>query len=114
MVAQPVTDIGSFIESSPKIRGGRPRVAGTGVTVHRIVRWYKGGETPETIANEILSHLTVAQVYAALTYYFANQAVIDAEIENEIEEEARIEREWYKSQGKELPPELRQNASISK
>src|SRR5687767_1230064 len=106
MVAQRATD--AFIESSPKIRGGRPRIAGTGITVHRIVRWYKMGESPEDIAGEIYEHLNLAQVYAAMAYYFANQAEIDAEIEAEIAEEERIEREWYQSQGKGLPPELRQ------
>jgi len=35
-----VTDIGSLIVRSDDIRGGRPRVAGTGVTVRRIVGWY--------------------------------------------------------------------------
>lgn len=33
-------DIGSLIISSPDVRGGRPRIAGTGVTVQRIVGWY--------------------------------------------------------------------------
>jgi uncharacterized protein (DUF433 family) len=63
-----VTDIGSLIVRSDDIRGGRPRVAGTGVTVRRIVGWYKQGLTPEEIITE-LPHLSLAQVYAALTYY---------------------------------------------
>jgi len=29
-------DIASFIVSSPEVRHGRPRLAGTGITVHRI------------------------------------------------------------------------------
>ena len=40
-----VTDVGSLIVRSEDIRGGRPRVAGTGVTVRRIVGWYKQGLT---------------------------------------------------------------------
>ncbi len=32
-----VIDIGSLIVHSKDVRGGRPRVAGTGVTVQRIV-----------------------------------------------------------------------------
>lgn len=38
-------DIGSLIVCSPDVRGARPRIAGTGVTVQRIVGWYKLGLT---------------------------------------------------------------------
>lgn len=76
---QPVTDIGSLIVRSDDVRSGRPRVAGTGVTVRRIVGWYKQGLTPEEIATEI-PHLSLAQVYAALTYYHANRDEIEADI----------------------------------
>jgi uncharacterized protein (DUF433 family) len=34
-------DIGTLIEQTPGIRGGRPCVAGTGVSVLRIAGWYK-------------------------------------------------------------------------
>ena len=74
-----VTDIGSLIVRSDDIRGSRPRVAGTGVTVRRIVGWYKQGLTPEEIITE-LPHLSLAQVYAALTYYHANREEIEADI----------------------------------
>ena len=74
-----VTDIGSLIVRSDDIRGGRPRVAGTGVTVRRVVGWYKQGLTPEEITTE-LPHLSLAQVYAALTYYHANREEIEADI----------------------------------
>jgi uncharacterized protein (DUF433 family) len=40
------TDIGSLIVRSDDIRRGRPRIAGTGVTVRRIVVWYKQGFAP--------------------------------------------------------------------
>lgn len=72
-------DIGTLIVSSPEIRGGRPRIAGTGVTVQRIVEWYKLGLMPEEIADEI-GHLSLAQVYAALAFYHANQSEIEAAI----------------------------------
>ena len=66
------TDIGTLIVRSPEIRGGRPRIAGTGVRVRRIVGWYQLGLSPEDIADRI-GHLSPAQVYAALTYYHANR-----------------------------------------
>ena len=77
-----VTDIGLLIVRSDDIRGGRPRVAGTGVTVRRIVGWYKQGLTPEEIITEV-PHLSLAQVYAALTYYHANREEIEADITTE-------------------------------
>ena len=77
-----VTDVGSLIVCSSDIRGGRPRVAGTGVTVRRIAGWYKQGLTPEEIIME-LPHLSLAQVYAALTYYHANREEIEADITTE-------------------------------
>ena len=73
------TDIGTLIERSPEIRGGRPRVAGTGVTVQRIVGWYRLGLNAEEIA-ELFGHITVGQVYAALAYYHANRGEIDADL----------------------------------
>jgi len=60
-----VADIGTYIVRTPKIRGGRPHIAGTGVTVRRIVGWYKLGLSPEGIADRI-GHLSLAQVYTAL------------------------------------------------
>ena len=74
-----VSDIGSLIETLPEIRGGRPCIAGTGVSVHRIAIWSTLGFSPEQIVDQI-DHLNLAQVHAALTYYHANRAQIDAEI----------------------------------
>ena len=76
-----VIDIGTLIVSSLEIRGGRPRVAGTGMTVMRIAGWYKLGLSPEEIADQI--GLSVAQIYAALAYYHANREAIDADLEAE-------------------------------
>lgn len=72
-------DIGTFITQSEDIRGNRPRIAGTGVTVQRIVGWYKLGLMPEEIADRT-GHLSLAQVHAALAYYHANRDEIEAAI----------------------------------
>ncbi len=77
-----LTDIGSLIVRSSTIRGGRPRIAGTGVTVMRIVSWYKQGLSPEEIADRF-GHLTLAQVYASLAYYHANRGEIEEDLANE-------------------------------
>lgn len=52
--------------------------AGTDVTVRRTVGWYKLELTAEEIVAKI-PHLTLAQVYAALAYYHANQEDIAKE-----------------------------------
>ncbi|NEQ20002.1 MAG: DUF433 domain-containing protein [Microcoleus sp. SIO2G3] len=82
--------IGTLITRSPEIRGSRPIIAGTGLTVRRIVIWYKLGLTPEEILNRI-GHptLTLAQIYAGLTYYHANREEIEADIAAE-EESGKI------------------------
>lgn len=82
-------DIGSLISRDPRLRGGRPGIAGSGVTVKRIVGWYQLGLLPEEIVTEI-PHLTLAQVYAALAYYHANRAEIDADLDAERTEAERL------------------------
>jgi uncharacterized protein (DUF433 family) len=72
-------EIGSLIDRDPAIRGGRPKIAGTGLTVSRIIGWYKAGLTPEEITLEY-PHLTLAQVHAALAHYHANREEIEADI----------------------------------
>lgn len=85
-----IADIGALIVSSPEIRSGSPRIAGTGVTVKRVVTWYKLGLSPEEIAGEI-GHLTLAQVYAALTYYHSNRSEIEADISRDDADEESLE-----------------------
>ena len=91
-----VTDIGTLITRSPEIRGGRPRVAGTGVTVRRIASWYRLGLNAEEIAARI-GHLTVGQVYAALAYYHANQEEIEADLAAEDALTKLLERQHARS-----------------
>ena len=77
-----VTEIGSLISRNPGIRGGRPCIAGTGVSVRRIAVLHNMGEAPQEIAGNF-GHLSLAQVHAALAYYYANKAEIDADLEAE-------------------------------
>ena len=88
------TDIGTLITHSPEVRDGRPCIAGTGVTVQRIVGWYKLALSPEEVANRI-GHLTLAQVYAALAYYHANQEEMEAAMAADEAAGDRAEKEHY-------------------
>jgi len=94
-----LTDIGTLITESPEICGGRPRIAGTGVSVRRIVGWYKLGWSPEEIADRV-GHISLAQVHAALTYYHANQELMEADMAAEEAEADRLEQEHRKARKK--------------
>lgn len=72
MTTTAYTDIGRLITRDPAIRGGRPMVAGTGVTVQRIVGWYRLGLSPDKISTQV-RHLSLAhelrwQLLQALAY----------------------------------------------
>lgn len=90
------SEIGCLLASDPDIKGGRPHIAGTRITVHRIATWYKQGYTPEQIADEY-EHLTLAQVYAALAYYHANQTQIEGELAADDAEVERLEQDHYRA-----------------
>jgi uncharacterized protein (DUF433 family) len=59
--------------------GGRVRIDGTRITVHRIATLYRQGLGAEEIA-QTYPHLSLSQVYAALAYYHANRREIEFEL----------------------------------
>ena len=68
-----------MIEATPGFVGGRPRIAGTRTSVQCIaIENLMGNSAEEIVADR--PHLTLAQVHAALAYYWANKAEIDADI----------------------------------
>ena len=87
-----VTEIGSLISRRPDIRGGRPCITGTGVSVRRIAQWHNMGLIPEELVRKF-GHLSLAQVHAALAYYHANQAEIHADLEAEAQETEALEQQ---------------------
>jgi uncharacterized protein (DUF433 family) len=96
-MAELSVDIGALITRSADIVGGRPRITGTGVSVQRVIGWYKLGLTAEEIVEQYEGHLSLAQIYAALSYYHSNQD----EIENAI---AMDEQEADRLESQHLPP----------
>jgi len=71
--------------------GGSPVILGTKFPV-RSVAFYvlKQGMTPEELVKEF-RHLTLPQIYDALSYYYENREEIDKELsinENNLREEA--------------------------
>ncbi len=70
------------IEITPGIAGGKPHIAGHRITVQNIVIWYERmGRTADEICAEY--NLTLAEVYAALAYYFDHREVIDRSIKDD-------------------------------
>jgi uncharacterized protein (DUF433 family) len=67
------------IEQTPGIRGGKPCLAGTRITVSDVaIMHLRLGESIPEIAAEY--DLSLASVYAALAYYFDHQDEIDRQI----------------------------------
>ncbi|MBM4467080.1 MAG: DUF433 domain-containing protein [Chloroflexi bacterium] len=68
------------IEITPDVRGGRPHIAGTRITVADIVIMHlRLGQSLEEIAGKY--DLDLAGVYAAMAYYYDHRAEIDGSIE---------------------------------
>lgn len=84
-------NIGQLIVSSPEIREGRPRIAGTGITVQRIVGWCKLGLSPEEVADK-LGNVNLAQAHAALACYHANREQVEAALAADEAEGDRLEK----------------------
>jgi uncharacterized protein (DUF433 family) len=67
------------------IGNGAPIIEGTRTHAKNIVGYYKLGYTGDELA-EALPHLTLAQIYDALSYYHDNTDEIEAEIDADKEE----------------------------
>jgi uncharacterized protein (DUF433 family) len=71
--------LGQHIEVTPGIVGGKPRIAGRRITVQGVVVWHERmGLSADEIATEY--DLSLADVYAALAYYFDHRAETDRAI----------------------------------
>jgi len=67
------------IEVTADIAGGKPRIAGHRITVQDVVIWHEWlGRSADEISAEY--GLDLADVYAALAYYYEHQAEIDRTI----------------------------------
>lgn len=89
-------ELDSLLTHSPEVRHDRVRVAGTGITVHRVAVLSNVGHSPEEIVRKY-KHLTLAGVHAALAYYHANREQVDVEIASDREEAARLEAEFARA-----------------
>ncbi len=79
--AAPVpVSLADLIVKTPGTCGGRARIAGTRIKVEYIFNWVERQRmTPAEVVKEY-PHLTMAQVYAALAYYWSHQDEIQQDI----------------------------------
>lgn len=76
-----------YVVTDDQILGGEPIIKGTRTPIRAIVELYRLGTIPEEIPSR-LPHLSLAQVFDALSYYNDHQDEINAHIErNRIPEE---------------------------
>jgi len=69
-----------YVSRNAEILGGEPIIIGTRTSIRAIVGLWRMDISPEEILNH-LPHLTLAQVFDALSFYLDNQAEINTYIE---------------------------------
>jgi uncharacterized protein (DUF433 family) len=75
--------LADYIVKTPGVCSGQPRIAGTRIKVKHVYTWVERmGMTPAQVVAEY-PHLTMAQVHAALAYYWSHQDEIHQDMENE-------------------------------
>jgi len=85
------------IVRTPGICGGKPRIDGHRITVQNVAIWIdRLGRSADAIASEY--DLELADVYAALAYYFAHREEIDDSI--------RESRAYVEQVRKSIPSKL--------
>lgn len=68
------------IEITPGVCGGKPRIAGHRIKVQHVALWHERLRmSPEAIVEEY-PQLSLADVHAALAYYYDHRDEIDADI----------------------------------
>ena len=82
-----------LITTNPDMRGGQPCIAGTGLRVIDIVMASVfHGRTPGEITSDY--EISLAEVHAALAYYYQHKAKLDQDIRSQIDR-----AQTYKQQG---------------
>jgi uncharacterized protein (DUF433 family) len=79
----------AYIEVVEKSTGSQAVIKDTRIPVSIIIGYLRMGEAPESLIKNILPHLTLAQVYDALSYYYDYQDEIEQEIIEHSEEYGR-------------------------
>jgi len=70
----------AYIEATDGACGGKPRIAGTRIKVSEVARRHAYQEQSPDEIIEAFPHLSLAQVHAALAYYYDHHDDIEAEL----------------------------------
>ncbi len=88
-------DLSTLIGARADLHGGRPCLAGTGMTVHAIARRYLQDQRAEELAAD-LPDISLSHIHAAIAYYLANRERIDAELAEDEAEADRLFDNWQR------------------
>jgi uncharacterized protein (DUF433 family) len=80
------------ISKTPGVCGGKACIDGTRIRVMDIVCLEREGYRPEQMLNVFAAPLTLAQVHAALSYYYDHPGEIEASFAEDLRVEEAIER----------------------
>ena len=72
-----------YVVTDDQIHGGEPILEGTRTPVRAVVEVWRQGTPPEEITTHF-PHLSLAQVFDALSYYSDHQDEINAHIERHL------------------------------
>jgi uncharacterized protein (DUF433 family) len=82
----------SHVTKDPEVCGGRACIDGTRIRVADIASLQRPGATPEEMLESYPS-LNLAQVYAALSYYYENLKEIEGVLQEDRDTAGKIERD---------------------
>ena len=100
-----MTDYRSLITLEPGKRSGKPCIRGLRITVQDVLGWLASGmETNEILHNYPYPTISLADVYAALAYYWDHRD----EIERAIDEEDALVEELRRTNVSPLQEKLKQ------
>ena len=87
----------NLIAANPDVRGGRPYIVGTTVTVSDVIiaKLYHEQDS-DGIASWY--NLTLSQVYAALTHYYVFKDEIDQQIRRQIKRATAVKEQRFGNQ----------------
>lgn len=83
-MAKVASNVHPYVVSQASFCGGSPVIKGTKFPVRSVVNYVlQQGLSPEELVKEF-SHLTLAQVYDALSYYYDNKERVDKDIRDNL------------------------------
>lgn len=79
-----------FVTQKVGVQGGKPVITWTWTPVVSIVFYHKMGDTPEEIFDKF-PHLTLPQIYDALSYSYDHRVKVDRDLDSDREENVKRE-----------------------